>query len=375
MLELSEIRGQLDELDAQLVELLEKRMELCAAVAEYKIANGKEVLDRERESQKLDKAEALAHGAFNKQCARDLFVQIMAMSRRLQYGILASHGKSMQTELMPVEKLPVEQCRVVYQGVEGAYAQAAMLEYFGEKVENYHVERWEDAMEEIAKGKADYGVFPIENSTAGSIVDIYDLLMKYDMHIVGEQIIKVSHALLAVPGTRIEDIQTVYSHPQALAQCAAFIQKRGWEGKPLLNTAVAAQKVLKEGNKSQAAVASSYAGKLYGLEILAQDINDKNVNSTRFIVVSRQSIYSKDARKVSIAFTLPNEKGTLYNLLSNFSYNNLNMTNIESRPLGERNWDYRFFADFEGNLEEETVCNALTAIASEATDLKILGNY
>lgn len=375
MLDLSEIRGQLDELDTQLVELLEKRMKICADVAEYKIANGKEVLDREREQSKLNSVAEQAHGTFNKQCVRDLFVQVMAMSRRLQYGILAGHGMGKKMPLESVDKLPTAGCRVVYQGVEGAYAQAAMLEYFGDGVENYHVERWQDAMEDVAGGNADYGVFPIENSTAGSVVDIYDLLNQYDTYIVGEQIIKVSHALLGVPGAKIEDIKTVFSHPQALAQSAQFIDAHGWKTQKLLNTAVAAQKVLEDGDKSQAAVASSYAGKLYGLEMLAEGINDKHVNSTRFVVVSKKNIYRKDAGKVSICFVLPHEKGTLYNTLSNFSHNNLNLTNIESRPLGDRNWEYRFFADFEGNLQDEAVCNALTAIASESVDFRILGNY
>lgn len=375
MLDLSKIRDELDVLDAQMVQLFEKRMELCADVAEYKIANGKEVLDTEREKQKLEKVQELAHGENNKQCVKDLFVQIMTMSRRLQYGILAEHGMGMCLEPQMVEELDTQDCRVVYQGVEGAYAQAAMVEYFGEDVENYHVERWQDAMKDVAEGKADYGVFPIENSTAGNIADIYDLLMRYNTHIVGEQIIKVHHALLAVPGAKMEDIKCVYSHPQALAQTAEYIDRHGWKSSPLLNTAVAAQKVLKDGDKSQAAVASVYAGHIYGLDVLEESINDKNVNSTRFIVVSGKNIYHRDASKVSICFVLSHEKGTLYHTLSNFSYNNLNLTNIESRPLGERNWEYRFFVDFEGNLKDESVQNALTAIASEALDFKILGNY
>lgn len=375
MLDLGKIRDELDVLDAQMVQLFEKRMQLCADVAEYKIANGKEVLDKEREKQKLDKVEELAHGEYNKQCVRDLFAQVMTMSRRLQYGMLAEHGMDMRLEPEMVGQLDTRGCRVVYQGVEGAYAQEAMVQYFGENVENYHVERWQDAMKDVAEGKADYGVFPIENSTAGNIADIYDLLMRYNTHIVGEQIIKIRHALLAVPGAKMEDIKCVYSHPQALAQSAGYIERHGWKGSPLLNTAVAAQKVLEDGDKTQAAVASVHAGHIYGLEVLDEGINDRNVNSTRFIVVSGKNVYRRDASKVSICFVLSHEKGTLYNTLSNFSYNNLNLTNIESRPLGERNWEYRFFVDFEGNLNDEAVRNALTAIAGEALDFRVLGNY
>lgn len=375
MLDLLQIRGELDELDAQLVQLLEKRLQLCEDVAAFKIETGKPVLDRERENQKLAKAQEQAQGDFNKKCARELFVQIMSMSRRLQYGLLRKNGMGHENTFTQVDKLPTDGCRVVYQGVEGAYSQAAMWQYFGENVENYHVEKWQEAMEDIANGKADYGVFPIENSTAGSVTDVYDLLVEFDNTIVAEQIIPIRHALLGLPGTKMEDIKTVYSHPQGLMQSARFLDSHGWEKLPVLNTALAAQKVLKEGDKTQAAVASSYAAKVHGLEILQDQINDKNVNSTRFIIVSKKKIYRADANNISICFALPHEKGTLYNIMSNFIFNDLNMTRIESRPLGDRNWEYRFFIDFEGKLEDDAVQNALTAIACEAVDLKILGTY
>ncbi len=375
MLDLLKIRGELDELDAQLVQLLEKRLKLCEDVAAFKIETGKPVLDRERESQKLDRAEEQAHGDFNKKCARELFVQIMSMSRRLQYGLLREKGMGHEHAFTKVDALPIQNCKVVYQGVEGAYSQAAMWQYFGEDVDSYHVEKWQEAMEDIASGKADFGVFPIENSTAGSVTDVYDLLVEFDNTIVAEQIIPIRHALLGIPGTKLEDIRTVCSHPQGLMQSAKFLDLHGWEKLPVLNTALAAKKVLTEGDKTQAAVASSYAAKVHGLEILQDEINDKNVNSTRFIIISKKKIYKADANKISICFALPHEKGTLYNIMSNFIYNDLNMTKIESRPLGDRNWEYRFFIEFEGRLEDDAVENALTAIASEAVDLKILGTY
>lgn len=375
MLDLLEIRDKLDKLDTQLIQLLEERLKLCEDVAQFKIETGKQVLDREREKQKLDKAGELAHGEFNKKCARELFVQIMSMSRRLQYGLLRKNGMGHNDSFTKVNGLPVQNCTVVYQGVEGAYSQAAMWQYFGEDVNSYHVEKWQEAMEDIACGKADYGVFPIENSTAGSVTDVYDLLVDFDNTIVGEQIIPIRHALLGIPGTKPNEIKTVYSHPQGLMQSSKFLDAHGWEKLPVLNTALAAQKVLADGDKTQAAVASSYAAKVHGLEILQDEINDKNVNSTRFIIVSNKKIYRSDAGKISICFALPHEKGTLYNIMSNFIYNDLNMTKIESRPLGERNWEYRFFIEFEGRLEEDAVQNALTAIAAEAVDFKILGTY
>ncbi len=375
MLDLGKIREELDELDAQFVQLLEQRMKLCADVARYKIETGKPVLDRQREEEKLKRAQKQAHGAFNEQCVRELFVQLMAMSRRFQYGMLVQQGKGGGHGFQMVDSLPADGCRVVYQGVEGAYSQAAMWQYFGENVESFHVEQWSDAMEEIANGNADYGVFPIENSTAGSVTDIYDLLAGFDNTIVAEQIIPIKHALLALPGTKIEQIKNVCSHPQGLLQTANYIKAHGWDTAEVPNTALAARKIVEDARMDQAAVASPYAAKVHGLSVLQEEINDKDVNATRFIVVSNKKIYQRQASKISICFVLPHETGSLYNALSNFIFNNLNMTKIESRPLGDRNWEYRFFVDFEGNLQDEAVQNALASVGSMAAELKILGNY
>lgn len=375
MLDLGRIREELDELDTQFVQLLERRLELCKDVARFKIKTGKPVLDRLRESEKLERAQKQAHGAFNEQCVRELFVQLMAMSRRLQYGMLVQQENDAVHGFKMVEALPSDGCRVVYQGVEGAYSQAAMWEYFGENVENFHVEQWRDAMEEVAKGNADYGVFPIENSTAGSVTDMYDLLADFDNTIVAEQIIPIKHALLALPGTKIEQIEKVCSHPQGLMQTANYIMSHKWDTIEVANTARAARKVVEDAKPNQAAIAAPYAAKVHGLSILEKEINDKDVNATRFIVVSNQKIYQKQASKISICFALPHEKGSLYNALANIIFNNLNMTKIESRPLGDRNWEYRFFVDFEGNLQDVAVQNALASIDSMSAELKILGNY
>lgn len=187
MLDLNKIRNELDELDAQLIQLLEKRLDLCKNVAEYKIETGKPVLDKERERQKIAQVEELVNGDFQKKCAREMFVQLMAMSRRLQYGLIAKGELGMSVPFQVVEQIDKENGTVVYQGLEGAHTQAALWQYFGEKVENYHVEHWNEVMEDISNGKADYGVLPIENSTAGSVSDIYDLLVEYDNTIVAEQ--------------------------------------------------------------------------------------------------------------------------------------------------------------------------------------------
>ena len=376
-MDLLELRQQLDQVDRSIVELFEKRMSICSQVAEYKIETGKAVLDREREKQKIGAVRALARDEFNAQAVEELFTQLLAMSRKLQYRILASHGMQCHDSgFSPVEKLWDGPARVVFQGVEGAYSHAAMLQYFGREVSAYHVEQFEDAMRDVRDGKADFAVLPIENSSAGIVSGVYDLLVKYDNCIVAETFVKVEHALLGLENAKLSDIKTVYSHPQALMQSSQYLNaRRDWRQISLENTAVAAKKVVEDGDITQAAVASEIAGELYGLKVLERSINHNKNNVTRFVILSKNKIYKKDASKVSVCFELAHESGTLYNMLSNFIYNNVNMTMIESRPIVGKNWEYRFFVDFEGNLGEEGVQNALNGIRQEALDMKILGNY
>lgn len=375
MRDLKELRVEIDRIDRQMVALFEERMGISREVAEYKVATGKKILDKEREQQKLEAVKALTHNDFNSHGVEELFKQIMAMSRKLQYRMMEEKALGRLPFVM-VDKLEKEKVRVVYQGVEGAYTQQAMFAFFGEQVDHFHVERWRDAMDAIAEGMADYAVLPIENSTAGIVNDNYDLLGEYDNYIVGEQILSIQHALLGTPDAEISDIRTVYSHVQGLMQCATYLDEhRDWTKKEALNTAVAARKVAEEGDKTQAAIASPLAAKQYGLKVLEEGINRSGNNSTRFLIVTNQPIFSKDAKKVSICFEVTHESGCLYNVLSHFIYNNLNLCRIESRPIPDRNWEYHFFVDFEGNLNDSAVKNALRGIREEALNLKILGNY
>lgn len=231
-------------------------------------------------------------------------------------------------------------------------------------------------MEAIQEGAADYAVLPIENSSAGIVADVYDLLMEYDNYIVGEQVIRCEHALLGLEGTKLEEIKTVYSHPQALSQCSKFLEEhREWKQIPVENTAVAVKKVMEEQDSTKAAIGSLFAAKCFGASVLKEHIYYNELNSTRFIIVSNQRVFREDAGKISICFELPHKSGSLYNMLSHFIYNNLNMSRIESRPIPGKNWEYRFFVDFEGNLADSGVKNALRGIQEEANYFKILGNY
>lgn len=374
-MDLFNLRDKIDEIDAQIVSLYEQRMEVSKQVAEYKIENGKKVFDSKREVEKLAKVKSLTHNEFNSHGIEELFEQIMSMSRKLQYQLLAEKGSIGKLPFIGVDELDVQKARVVFQGAEGAYSQVAMLQYFGEQVNSFHVDSFREAMSAIEEGSADFAVLPIENSTAGMVSEIYDLLVEFENYIVGEQIIKIEHCLLGVPGAKIEDINTVYSHPQSLMQSSKYLQTREWQQISMLNNAFAARKVAEDKDFTQAAIASEYAGTIYGLDILYKGTNHSDTNSTRFIIVSNQKIFKKEADKISICFEVPHKSGSLYHMLSHFIYNNLNMSKIESRPIPDRNWEYRFFIDFEGNLGDSAVKNALRGLRDETRNMKILGNY
>lgn len=374
--DLKECREKLDGIDREIVRLFEERMAVCGQVAEYKIETGKAVYDGEREKQKLAAVREMAAGDQNKEAVEELFTQLMTMSRRYQYSLLCARKKTPPLGFTEVEEIRKRDVRVVFQGVEGAYSHAAVRMYFGEDADAYHVEKFEDTIRELERGQADYAVLPIENSTAGFVITNYDLLSRYDNYIVGEIYVPVDHVLLGVPGASVSDVKTVYSHNQALMQCSEYLDSHGdWNQVSVLNTAAAAKKVMEEGDKTQAAVASRTAGELYGLAELKTSISNERGNTTRFLVLSREPVYEKKASKVTVTFEVPHVSGSLYRILGNFIFNGVNMRMIESRPIPDKPFEYRFFVDIEGNLGEAPVHNALAGIRAEASSMRILGNY
>lgn len=373
---LEELRVRLDEIDDQIVNLYEQRMEICAHVGEYKIQTGKKVLDRQREKEKLENVAGKASNPFNKKGVTELYEQLMSMSRKLQYEQLVKAGALGRLPFIQVDSLDADQARVVFPGTEGAYSEAAMKRYFGENCNSFYVRTFREAMEAIEDGAADFAVLPIENSTAGAVDEMYDLLVEFENYILGETVIPIRHTLSGLPGASLKDVKTVYSKGVALMQTSRFLDSHSnWQRINVANTAIAAEKVLKDEDKSQAAVCSAYAAKIHGLTVLADNINDNEHNSTRFIVVTNQKIFLKHASKISICLEVSHESGSLYRVLSHFIYNDLNMTKIESRPIEGRDWEYRFFIDFEGNMADGAVKNAIRGLREECRNLRILGNY
>lgn len=376
MFDLNEIRKNIDATDREIIKLLERRIGFSKEVAAHKKDVGKKVYDAEREKQKLTSVEKLVEKDENAADIRKVFEQIMLDSRKIQYRELEKNGMSMLDPYDTFEDVPRTGVKVVYQGVEGAYAYIAMKRFFTGDIKAFNTGTWREALEHLMNDEADYAVLPLENSTAGSVTEVYDLLNEFPVYIVAEEFVEIEHALLALPGAGMDDINKVYSHAQALFQCAGFLEEhKGWEQISTPNTAASAKKVSEDGDKSCAAIASTEAGELYGLNVLKERINDVSGNTTRFVIVSKERRFLKDAKKVSVIFETPNETGTLYNLLSPIVYNDLNMMKIESRPLRSKKWDSRFFVEFEGNLSDPGVRYALRGMYEEAKSMRLLGNY
>ncbi len=265
--------------------------------------------------------------------------------------------------------------RVVYAGVPGAYAESAVIKYFGDNVSIYNVKNFDDIVEEVAAGRADYGVIPLENSSAGFVTGNYDIIKTSGVRIVAEVVLDIEHALLGVPGASISDIRKVYSHAQGLMQCKEYIDKHGFSSSSVSNTAAAAKKVREEGNPAYAAIASERAARLYNLSVLDTRINTLNDNSTKFVVVTGKKVALKDADNISICFMTAHKVGALFNIMRLFNDNGLNMTSIESRPSQRKKWQYYFYVTFNGRLTDKNVRKALGEIVREADEMEVLGTF
>ena len=265
---------------------------------------------------------------------------------------------------------------VGYQGVPGSFSEQALYDIFNKDVKTTAVESFEDIFIFIQENKILYGILPIENSSTGAISDVYDLLNKYDCHIVAETCLKVNHNLMAHYGVGLQDIDEVYSHPQAFGQCSEFLNEyKIWKTISYQNTAKSAEFVSLTSNKKIAAIGSKRAAEIYNLNILKKDINFNSNNTTRFVVISKNIVENKKNNKISLVFSISHKAGTLYNVLRTFAENELNLLKIESRPTAEKPWEYNFYIDLEGNIGEKRVVEAIDAFEKQCLYFKILGNY
>ena len=265
--------------------------------------------------------------------------------------------------------------KVAYQGLPGAYSEAAILEYFPPETQPVACESFDAVFSAVQDLQCEYGMLPIENSLAGSIHRNYDLLLQNPAAIVGEHYLRVRHCLIGVPGVQINEIRKVISHPQALAQCEAYLRRLGVSTSATFDTAGSVKIVLDQGDRHQAAIASRRTANLYQMEVLAEGIEDDPANYTRFIVISAQPVVPTGDAKTSIVFTLKNIPGALFKAMSVFALRDIDLTKIESRPLVGKPWEYLFYIDFAGSVVDESAEHALENLGEYALSLRLLGSY
>ena len=265
--------------------------------------------------------------------------------------------------------------KVAFQGERGAYSESAVYAFFGASVDVKPCRDLTEVFEIVDKQEAQFGVVPVENSLEGSVNQTYDLFLTYSLKVCGEVIIRISHCLIANPSTNLEAVKTVYSHPQALAQCRRFLERLGRELVPTYDTAGSVKMLKEKGLKEAAAVASEKAAEIYGMKILARAIEDNPENYTRFFVLSKEDSPITGRDKTSIIFAAAHIPGSLYHALGEFAKRDINLTKIESRPTRQKPWEYNFYLDFEGHRTEENCAAALKALEKSALFLKILGSY
>lgn len=371
MRDLSDIRKDINEVDAAIRELFLQRMSLAREVAQTKAQTDDKIYKPDREAEII---ETRASGMDEELRLKyvSLLQSMIRSSRAYQYSEILH----LSPEKFPFATNETALCpqTVYYQGVPGAYQELAAQALFPSCTPQC-VPSWEQVFQSVRDGAADAGVVPVENSTAGTVSEVYDLLLSYDLSINRSTIKKISHCLAAVPGATLEDITCVCSHPHALPQCHTFITAHGLRTTEAANTAIAAQSVAKRQDKTLAAICSREAAACYGLTVLAEGINDLKHNETRFIAVSRALTCLPEDNRIEIAFRLPNVAGSLGGVLDIFSDYGIDMTEIHSRPDKDSPWCYVFYIDFTGNLRDHAVRALLYQLHEELPYIKVIGSY
>ena len=368
---LDNIRKEIDAIDNELVSLLKKRMLCSLKVAEIKKQQNLPVLHPEREQAIIDKVFD-AGGEFGSYIA-SVYREIMGVSREAQQAELSPFG-ALAGQIVTAKDGIKENVAVACQGIEGAFGSIAAKNLHATGKIKYYT-TFEDVFRAVANDEVVYGVIPVENSNAGSVSEVYDLILKYRYYIISAADLSVSQNLLGLKGATANDIKTVYSHPQALSQSEDFLKGAGIKPEPFSNTAMAAKYVSELGDKSVGAIASTLAAELYGLDVVAKDIQSIKNNSTRFITISKQLIIPNDANKISVVFSVPHSVGALNRVLNRFCMNGLNLTKIESRAAKNGEFDYLFYLDFSGNLNDRKTIALISSLENELPDFTFLGNY
>lgn len=376
-MDLNKYREQIDRVDDELLRLFAERMDLSTQIAAYKKENGLPVLDASRERQKLNSiAEKSPEGL--SEYAVSLYSLIFELSRSCQNRLLGASTaltEQIQAAIEHTPKLFPSNVTVACQGVEGAYAQLACDKLF--KMPNiFYFSSFNAVFSAIENGLCQYGVIPVENSTAGSVNAVYDLMHKHHFSIVRSVRLKVDHNLLVKPGTNLDEIREIYSHEQAISQCASFLHSlSGVKVVPCENTAVAAKMVAESDRRDVAALSSRECMRLYGLQCLKESVQDQGNNHTRFICISKGLEIYPGADRTSLMMVLPHQPGSLYKVLSRFYALGLNLNKLESRPIPERNFEFMFYFDLETSVYSPAFIQLMGELQTICEDFSYLGSY
>ena len=358
---LEKARQIINEVDKEMAELFCRRMEASKLVAEHKKEHGLPILDPVREEAVIRQNSQYLDGQPEevRACYVNFLRETMAVSRHYQSRLM-------------------EGMKVAYSGTEGAFASIAAAKMFPSAT-RVPFGNFQDAYNSVVDGQCDVAVLPMENSSAGEVGQVADLLFSGPLYVNGTFDLAVEHDLLIVPGAKLKDVETVVSHPQALSQCTPYIRKHGWTEREYVNTAMAAEYVAKKGDKKFAAIASAQAAEIYGLEVAASAINETSNNTTRFAVISPARNKMPKNRgtdmRFILMFTVRNEAGSLAKAIDIIGCYGFNMHSLRSRPMKELLWEYYFYVEAEGNIDSQSGVDMMRALSSCCDQLKIIGSY
>lgn len=349
---LDDLRRRIDGTDIDIVRLIAERIRIAQEIGRQKRETGEPIVDREREGAVFDNIRSVAREeGISQEDIEVIYRQIVNASKRIQ-GV-----------------------RVAFQGETGAYSEEAAYRFFGSLAQTRPCEKLEDVFKSVQHEEVPFGIVPIENSLEGSISRTYDLLLDSSLKVYGQIELRIVHCLIAHPGSHLDSIKKVYSHPQALAQCQTFLRHLGYELIPTYDTAGSVKMIKENGTEDGGAIAGSRAAEVYGMEIIAREIEDNPNNFTRFFIISGQDFAPSGNDRTSIAFSVKHKPGALYEALRQFAERNINLTKIESRPTKQKPWEYNFYIDFDGHREDYAVKQLLRSLERVSLFVKVLGSF
>lgn len=378
-MELDQLRQEIDAVDKRLVEDIKERMKVAAEIAAYKREHGIPVMDSKREREVLHKIVEMAGDPMLSSYYKVLYSLLFELSRSYQNKLIGNNEEAFKDIRAAIENTPKmfpKMARVACQGVEGAYSMIACEKLFNSPNIMY-LGNFEGVFSAVENGLCEYGILPIENSTAGSVRKVYDLMLSHNFYIVRSTRIKVNHCLIAKQGTELNDVKEIYSHEQAISQCSEFLKELGSGVKltEVENTAVAAQMVAQSGRNDVAALSSYRCAELYGLKSIKSNVQDNGNNHTRFICISKKPEIYPGANKTSVMMVLSHRPGALYKMLARFYALDINVVKLESRPMPDRDFEFMFYFDIETSVYSEEFVQMISELSDGTEEFHYLGSY